>query len=228
MSEEVDLKSFYTELYGKKGKKDDSPNLSRTSMARRIRELILKDEIYPNKILNIGSGPQVLEQQLLSKSQGNQNNRLNRKTKFLTFDIASIIYPDLLAVKKKNVHHSQGSSIHLPFKDKSFGLVVSNHAIDMCPRQESFSEAYRVLSTGGKGIFYLHHPSMMRNSDNDLGIVVGHWRYLRENKIFFETENEIKIFLNRIGFYVSGISLKEERDIVGDPQDKWWEVCVEK
>ena len=53
-----------------------------------------------------------------------------------------------------NVQHIRGNNVNLPFQDKAFGLIASNHSIDLCPHEEAFKEAYRVLNDGGKEFLF--------------------------------------------------------------------------
>jgi len=211
------LSSFYRKLYFRD--KHDSPDESRTSLVRRIKKIILENKIFPNRVLNIGSGPQALEKQLLDQHQGGEP--LREAAEFVSIDLAQIRFSKLLG--RKNVQHVQGNADALPFKDQSFGLVVSNHAIDFCPQEEAFQEAYRVLSNGGKGIFYLHHPSMFKEFPENEKVRV-FWQYLKDNSILFSKEEDIKTFLEKVGFVTVEISLKSDKMKI----DTWWEVVVEK
>lgn len=211
------LASDYEKFYI--ANKSDSPEQSRTSLVRRIRNCIVKDGIFPARVLNIGSGPQVLEKQLLGF-----DSRIKKGFQFISIDIAKINPNKLLARKLDNAHHVRGDAVSLPFPDKSFGLVVSNHAIDFCPQDEAFKEAFRVLNDGGKGIFYLHHPSMLEKTEGKDETVLVYWKYLRNENILFSTEDEIKAFLEGKGFVPLEISVKND-EIGGD---KWWEVVAEK
>ncbi len=217
---EIFLRDFYKKLYLKE--KHDSPDESRTSMVRRIKKLITEGKIFPNKVLNIGSGPQALEKQLLNRSQGGGSLR-NNEIKFTSIDLAQIMANKLLSGKTKNVSHVQGNVVNLPFQDKTFGLVVSNHAIDFCPQEEAFREASRVLNDNGKGIFYFHHPLMLRELSKNEEIRT-FWQHLRDNSILFFSEEEIKTFLEKVGFVPLEISLKSDKY----QDDTWWEVVAEK
>ncbi|MFA5936881.1 MAG: methyltransferase domain-containing protein [Candidatus Paceibacterota bacterium] len=215
---EILLSDFYRKLYIRD--KHDSPDESRTSLIRRINKLIIENQISPKMVLNIGSGPQALEKQILNKSQGGQ---LIKKAQFVSIDLAQIIPTKLLCSKMKDVQHIRGNAIKLPFKDKTFGLVISNHAIDFCPQESAFKEALRVLNNNGKGIFYLHHPSMLREFPENETISI-FWQYLKDNSILFQNEKDIKNFLEKIGFSVKEILLKND----AHKRDTWWEVVVEK
>jgi len=215
------LISFYRKLYSRE--KHDSPDESRTSMVRRIKNLLLSGEIDPGKILNIGSGPQALEKQLLGNGQESNIREELSKHQFTTIDLADILSSKLLVKNKSNVNHARANCVALPFKDESFNLVVSNHAIDFCPQKEAFMEARRVLKNGGKGIFYLHHPSMLRDIPNNEEIRT-FWRYLRDNAILFSSPEEITEFLEQTGFKTGEVSIKSDKR----KRDTWWEVEAEK
>jgi ubiquinone/menaquinone biosynthesis C-methylase UbiE len=211
------LSDFYGRLYLRD--KHDSPEQSRISLIRRIRGMIIANEVLPKRVLNIGSGPQALEKQMLT--QGRETPELMRTVQFTSIDLAQIVQTRLLGLKINNLRHIQGNAVALPFKDKSFGLVVSNHAIDFCPQEDAFREAHRVLSDEGSGIFYLHHPSMLRNPHSNKDIRV-FWEYLKDNAILFSNSKDIEKFLRAMGFFCTEISLKS------DNVDTWWEVVVKK
>ena len=213
------LNNFYSRRYT--SEKHDSPEESRTSMIRRIRNLILEGKIVPAEVLDIGSGPQSLEKQLFGFLHN--GGSLKKMVQVVSIDLANILPRRLLARKIQNVQHVQGNAVKLPFADQSFGLVVSNHAIDFCPQEEAFREAYRVLNNGGKGIFYLHHPSMFEYPPLNEEVVI-FWQYLKDNHILFSNEQDIRTFLKRVGFISAEISLKTDKL----KTDKWWEVVAEK
>ena len=145
------LEDFYTRLY--LHEKHDSAEASRISMIRRIMKE-LKREIPISLVVNLGSGPQSLEKQLTS-GRNRKDKLFLKKFSFVTLDLAKISPKKLLAQKAENVSHVRGNVIRLPFKDTSAGLVVSNLAIDFAPR-EALKEAYRILASDGRAIFYFH------------------------------------------------------------------------
>jgi arsenite methyltransferase len=50
-----------------------------------------------------------------------------------------------------NVEFLESEAEHLPFRDESFDVVISNGVIDLIPDKEAvFSEIYRVLAPGGR------------------------------------------------------------------------------
>jgi SAM-dependent methyltransferase len=214
------LKKFYTQLYASQ-EKHDSPDESRNSIIRRIKEFILRGQVSPPRVLNIGSGPQAIEKQMLTRTQGALLKQKN--IEFVTIDLADIASSDLLSRDIEKVKHVRANAVNLPFADQSFGLVVSNHAIDFCPQEEAFKEVHRVLNTRGKGIFYLHHPSMLKEMSRNPEVKV-FWQYLKNNSILFSTEEDIIKFLEKVGFTATEISLNSDEMRT----DTWWEVVAEK
>lgn len=210
------IDSFYTSVY--RTEKHDSPEESRVSLIRRI-VTTLKSGIPEPQILDIGSGPQSLEKQLFSGRPQSDINFL-KKFMFATLDVAEIYKKKLLA---KKASHVRADALKLPFKSESFGLVVSNHAIDFLPRV-AFQEARRVLVSGGKVIFYFHHPDMIPDDLSSVRnrMVRQFWQYLKDNEVLFKSEEEITETLQRAGFTL------EEIIPNSDGQDKWWEVVASK
>ncbi len=210
------IDSFYTCVY--RTEKHDSPEESRVSLTRRI-VTTLKSGITEPQILDIGSGPQSLEKQLLS---GRPQSDINffKKFMFVTLDVVEIYKKKLLA---KRASHVRADALKLPFKSESFGLVVSNHAIDFLPRA-AFLEAHRVLAPGGKAIFYFHHPDMIPDDLSSVRnrMIRQFWQYLKNENVLFKSEEEITQTLQGAGFTL------EEIIINSDSQDKWWEVFASK
>ncbi len=144
----------------------DSHPSQRTIIIEQIHKLIeskektnpeQKGEPTPLRILDIGSGPQVLERELFAKYP-----ELKGVVSIITLDIASIQSIRLEA----RLPHTQADAAHLPFKNSSFDLVISNMALDFVApqgdkrREQLFQEIYRVLKPEGKLIATLHHPSL--------------------------------------------------------------------
>lgn len=201
--------------------KHDSPEKSRVSLVGRATD-ILNGEIPGSRILDIGSGPQSLESQLLATGNRETRSLLGRYS-FFTLDFARILKNRLLATKSENVSHLQANAIKLPFAEGTFGLIVSNHAIDIMPR-EAFPEAYRVLAKNGRAIFYFHHSDLIPedlHTIKDLDIR-RFWEYLKQNKMLFENEKQISDYLASVGFTIGEIKLAD------DGFDKWWEVVCSK
>jgi SAM-dependent methyltransferase len=201
----------------------DSPVESRTSMVKRIIGSVLDGDVIPPRVLNIGSGPQMLENQLLAQSNPDIKKKL-KALQFVSLDIADISSQNLLAQERTNVNHVRGDATATAFKDNSFGLVVSNLAIDFAPKEEAFREAYRVLNHEGKAVFYLHHPSLLDSMEKKDEQVQIFWTYLKDNKILFNDEVEIRNFLEKIGFRDVEVILKNDKG----NRNKWWEVVALK
>lgn len=209
------LGRFYTDAY--RAMKHDSPELSRVSMNKRIVDW-LREYGGHGPILSIGAGRQSLEKQLLAFSDRNVPDGIQ----IVTLDIADIPSSSLLA-RKYGVAHVRADSLDLPYPDNSFGLVVSNHAIDFLP-ETVYSEVCRVLIPGGRAIFYCHHPDMI---PDDLRTIKNpdvreFWGYLKGNQVLFATEVQIRDTLGRFGL------VTEEVKLGNDWQNKWWEVVAYK
>jgi hypothetical protein len=211
------LKKYYTREY--RLQKHESPEKSRLSMINRIISLIVNNSLPKRYILDIGSGPQSLEKQLLQKDR--KCFSVVNSHHFFTVDIAEIMKAKLLAQSKRNVEHVRANAVDLPYRSKVFGLIMSNHAIDFLRGYNPFREARRVLDDEGIGIFYFHHSSMIdfegtfRKTDVKL-----FWEYLYNNKLLFNSEDEICNELTESGFNVQEITLNS------DPRDTWWEVVA--
>lgn len=215
------ITEHYSAIYNA-GEKHDSPEKSRTSMARRVWEL-LQNGIPVNRILDIGAGPQILERQLYAGRPRSQTDFLRNFT-FHTLDVAEISRRKLLAGKRQNVAHTRANAVSLPYKDGSFGMVVSNHAIDFAPIEDALREAYRVLAAEGIAIFYFHHPDMI---PEDLSKVKNSrvrqaWQQLLDTNSLFRNEQQIRDSMTRAGFSEVGVLLAT------DGIDKWWEVTAKK
>lgn len=212
------LERFYATYY--LNNKHDSPDDSRTSMARRIFVYLSKSKRV--NVLNIGSGPQALETQLLTRRDVYEK----LCTRFYTVDFAPIRGYRLLARGSNLTRHVRANGCQLPFVDNHFNLVVSNHAIDFMPPQ-ALREACRVLSSKGHAIFYFHHSDLIPpNLDLDRvrlnPMIKMFWEFLRTNKILFESPDQIVERMALSGFKVEDISLNS------DYLDKWWEVKLRK
>jgi ubiquinone/menaquinone biosynthesis C-methylase UbiE len=171
-------------------------------------------------ILDLGSGRQSFERQLLTTlSQGREPYA---KPQIVTVDIARLRRYQLLATKSGTIH-STAAGESLPFPDHHFNTVISNHAIDFMPRG-AFAEAFRVLKVGGTAIFYLHHPTMLSGNTNEDPLEARRlfWTKLKNERLLFESADQITSFLERLGFKCL------EANVNHDMHDKWWEVVVTK
>lgn len=236
------LKTAYTELYrdhpGRSAPiRHDSPERSRIRMIRNLVDALLADMPNPH-VLNIGSGPQMLEHQLLSgfavpakkidEATGLKPDAFLAQFSFTTVDIADIREEDLMANHLPNVEHRQGDALALQFEDGTFGAVVSNLCIDFIPRTDfdlPYREARRVLAPGGSAMFNFHHPGMIpadiMNHNPDSSPAIAHWQYLTRNGILFPGPEAIYTCLvDRVGFRDAIISEQTERRKI------WWEVIA--
>ncbi|NOY15030.1 MAG: methyltransferase domain-containing protein [bacterium] len=122
-------------------------NLVTTTKERRLS---------PLRILDIGSGAQLLEKELFQK-----HPELKQEIIIVTLDIVSI-NPSRL-----HFPHVQSDAAFLPFQDRYFDLVVSNMALDfVAPKEDTgrrnhlFEEIGRVTKFDGRLIANLHHPNL--------------------------------------------------------------------
>lgn len=213
------LTQHYSANY--KGKwKNDSPDQSRVSMCRNIINTLSEIESTTGNVLNIGSGPQSLEKQLLSLYPNEQ--KVLTQFRYTTLDVAEIPAHKLLA-RSRGVTHTRASGLALPYPKNSFDLVVSNHAIDFLPEQ-ALSEAFRVLNSKGHAIFYFHSPKMLPEDLSQIKdpAVRKFWTYLREQDVLYKSEGQIKSTLESKGFCVNSVKNNQ------DHSDRWWEVIAQK
>lgn len=219
---ELLLNKFYSDLYGNRHERSDSPEQSRTSLSRRVRNTIGSLD-RSDFILDLGSGPQIVTHQIL-------RDRPNEHPNIITLDIAKIPRGKLLA-RKKAYGHIRGSGNQLPFGNNSFALVFSNMALDFMGTV-AIDEVDRVLMPGGRLEVNLHHPSLIPG-DLDLLLTLRHlgrrerdtynyWKFLRDNEILNENPDVISRRFTDCGFILRNIYLAE------DACDKWWEVSLVK
>jgi SAM-dependent methyltransferase len=216
----------YTKAYTHDRFSHDSPDQTRKDMCRDIIKFI---EASPSSITiaNIGSGPQSLENQLLSYRSYKTIIKKFEETQFYTLDISTIMR------KEHNVQHIQADALYLPFKSNYMDLVVSNMAIDFIPRinrNRPYEEVYRILKPHGCAFFTFHHPRLYKNTLSD-GIVTGvtdettkkHWQWLYDTKILFHNPEDIRTCLEQeVGFTILDLQKKS------DKKDTWWSVKVQK
>jgi len=144
----------------------DSPSAGRSFLAQVLLEDMCVqlqnqlDEGIPLeeisiRVINIGSGRQILEQEL-------QNIPLYQELQpyitYITGDIADIHSQQLLAPEV--AQHVQLDGSQLPLANSSFDIAFSCMAIDFMPR-EAFEEAHRVLKASGTFMAALHHPDLI-------------------------------------------------------------------
>ncbi|MBP6060608.1 MAG: methyltransferase domain-containing protein [Candidatus Pacebacteria bacterium] len=213
---------YYTNYY--KRLAEDSPRECQSSMVGRILKLVGEKKLDPARVLDIGSGRQTIGKQLIASGDQALKEKL-KAIKFVSVDIANIGVGSLPALKRPNFKHYRADAAYLPFEDNSFSLIVSNLAIDFVePREAAFREAYRVLGGGGRVVFYLHHPHLFNSMDGKNEKVQKSWKDLKDNGRLFADENEIRSFLEKIGFSDVEIVLNNNKS----NREKWWEVVAKK
>lgn len=243
-SHDLDLESFvfYSLYYGFNGvdrknrlwdNKEDSPDESRASLIKKVHPHIssLPEGSF---VLDLGAGRQIFEKEY--------EDRYGRpKCNIVTVDIASIRKCRLLA---QNYPHLQASGRSLPFPNEIFDIVISNMAFDfMLP--QALPELYQIVKPGGAAFLNLHHPSLV-NYDIDREkhklmrslrgkktipvqkalqlAVYSHHKYLRDNRLLFETPDQIVEAFGTAGFEVKQVRIKSDTDNF----NKWWEVDMVK
>lgn len=213
------LALHYSKTYGGK-EKHDSPDLSRTRMCNEVFELINNKQIPNNKILSIGSGRQALEKQLIV-SRDQKGKEILKQIKITTIDIANISKYKLLAYKY-GVNHTQTDVLDLPFSDNTFGLAISNLAIDFAPKN-ALKEVSRILAPQGKIVINFHHPILYTKNTNNSSMEVKKFiSHIKENRILYANEEDIKYNMLKSGFNNISVSLET------DKFDKWWMVSARK
>lgn len=236
--------AFYTGYYNLSGRnrknkewenRDDSPDESRASLIKRIHPFI--NSLSPESIvLDLGAGRQIFETEY-------ENNYGKPPCRIISMDIASIPKDRLLA---DGYPHIQASGRQMPFPNGKFDAVISNMAFDfMLP--EALPELHRVAKIGASIFLNLHHPTLLQyNIDAELSRIARKMRYqtlsrktnnekirlkravflhhkhLKDNRLLFETTEQIEEYFNEGGFEVKSVEIKS------DPSDKWWEVDLIK
>lgn len=211
---------FYSAMYHHD--KQDSPDKSRHSLKRRARKYFanLPTAVF---VLDLGSGRRIFEKEYFC-SFGPPNYEI------VTLDFAEIDRNQLL-VDRPNLFHIRADGKKLPFNNECFSGAVSNMAIDfMLP--EALDELQRVLKAGSVVLINLHHPSLIPEDINDVlknkslssrkKVVLTFWKYLKDDHVLFESEEQIRKVFKSAGFEVNNV--QEARD----KTDRWWEVDMVK
>lgn len=214
------LKNYYSTLY-RGAIKHDSPDLTRIHTIRRIVGIIRDCGCNPPNILDIGSGPQSLVKEFYI-AYGKRKEYMDHS--FFTMDVADIPREKLLMNKYGPSNHTRGGALNLPYLNGSFGIVVSNMAIDFLP-DEAYREVYRVLNPGGYAIFSFHHPYLLTSDlDKNDEIKAEFYNYLREANKLFSCKGDIQVKLKSFGLSALEITEQADRHL----SDKWWEVLARK
>ncbi len=237
-----EIKGFYDFLY--QNDFEDSPEQSRISMAKRTHQAL---QSLPSSAvaLDVGSGIQVT-QALYEKTYGIPSQRV------ITLDYAETDIEEgkTISIKDRlmapDFEHTIASGTHLPFPDEAFSLLTSNMALDFMPIA-SLGEVQRVLKQGARVILNMHHPNLIPSDlnfqinlfDKQMSYKEKHSKplsrrqkmkrtafnqmsTLRDEKILYESEDQIRSAFEPLGFEIERI---EE---VSDRKDTWWEVDMTK
>ncbi|CAN5265803.1 hypothetical protein BH10PAT2_BH10PAT2_3820 [soil metagenome] len=219
------LTDFYQTEY-KRRMPHDSPDRSRTEMAKDVLRLHRQNVLPNDMMLDIGSGPRALEKEI--KAYANSSN--TPKPRLISID-RSITSLDLLKDNKRkdNSEFATANALTLPFARDTFGLVFSNHALDFIPRPQEYflqpyQEAARVLAPGGYLILNCHHPSMIDIDINSIKHLPTrqHWGYLKDNDILLSSEEQIYSILSRLNLVPLEVGVRK------DFCDTWWRVLAQK
>lgn len=224
------LNEFYDHIYDRRKDKHDSPEISRVRMQRKLIHEI-ETSRFGTKILNIGSGPQALEKQLMNaypiqyqvETNDKEKDVVMKKPKYTLFSVDIADFKTTLTRGK--APHVRGDATRLPFASESIDIACSNLAIDFLP-DTAMLEALRVLKPSGIAFFHFHHPDMIPEDLNNVinPLVRKFWGYLKETKKLYESPKQILEHLISLGFMLE----PEDIYLANDRIDKWWEVRAAK
>lgn len=224
---EHNLGSFYTDYYRTQSS-HDSPQASRTNMARRVRAEV-RQLGRPLIVLNLGAGRGDVEGALLRTNESEAHRNV-LSSHFVSIDLADIA-PSRL-IKPHSRDHVRADSRELPFRDESFDIVMSNLSIDMLRRNQNSDyeaamlEARRVLKLGGVALFSFHHYDLFNlislNQRHNDPVIKGFYNGKEEDNPYYASEAEIVDDLTRFGFS-DGVAGQVE-----DQADHWWEATATK
>jgi SAM-dependent methyltransferase len=108
------------------------------------------------RVLDLGTGTGGLIHDLLKRHKPSEVWGVDISQGML--DVAQVAFS-----RDDSVRFRQTSAADLPFRDESFGVVVSSNALD-CMRDVELvlAEANRVLKQGGRLVFSIRHPNRNR------------------------------------------------------------------
>lgn len=224
---------------------NDSPAESRKSILKRFLEGT--NLTSSSIVLDLGAGRQIVEAEL----EADKTRRFIPDFTMITLDNAEIPSDQLLIniffpERTTRYPHLIADAANLPIQNNSLDAAISNMALDFMPEEAKF-ELFRVLKPNAPLFLNLHHPKLIpENLDQEIANikrkifqrsqrggrtrsvhkrineVLSHHKWLRENNCLFENPNQIQNAFEQVGFTVSNINLKT------DKQDVWWEVDMIK
>src|SRR3989344_2457202 len=95
------VKEYYKKLYLTEN--EQSPSESRIDVYRAIMLSLREGLVDPPRVLNVGSGPQLVERELIQTFVNGEDPRLLERTLFVTMDIAEMQKKRLKGAKYTNV-----------------------------------------------------------------------------------------------------------------------------
>ncbi len=204
-------KQIYSEYYEKNGPTERF--ISRIAIIKRMHKKLKELSSGDNKkisILDIGSGPQPLEQYFTTMYK---DETYFTKLNMFSMDIAEINPKNLLS--SKNTQHIQADARALPFVDKSMDIIVSNMAIDFLP-EKALIEVSRILKKGGSVFFNFHSLSPNELWDYQSAIA----EYERRYSMVTWGKEMVKAKFNQYGFEI--VEIVNKIDI--EWREKWLEI----
>ncbi len=205
------VKQSYSEYYEKNGPTERF--ISRVAIIKRMHKKLKELSDGNNEkisILDIGSGPQPLEQYFTTMYK---DEMYFKKLKMFSMDIAKINLNNLLS--PENTQHIQADAKALPFVDKSMDIIVSNMAIDFLP-EEALIEVNRVLKKDGSVFFNFHSFSPNELWDHQFAIA----EYERRYSMVTWGKEMVKVKFNQYGFEI--VEIVNKIDIKW--REKWLEI----
>ncbi|HBH46854.1 MAG: hypothetical protein A2445_01110 [Candidatus Jacksonbacteria bacterium RIFOXYC2_FULL_44_29] len=264
-------KQFYTEYYKKET--DDSPDDTRWSLACSFYDVLRRGALPNFKCLDIAAGTQKFELEFIRQfgdrkiATENGNQSIRDCLQFTTFDLAEIPKSTLYLERLKNgsgepsnavsqSHHLQADANEMPFKDNTFGIAVSNLALDFIG-YEAIREMKRVLKEGGRAIINLHHKDMLMPSREELDKEIRQikidlsqtsqvdvesvidarqerlkllefWEALDRNDKLFKNRNQILDIFGDFGFQIDELNFKYDASDPAEAKNWWWELVLTK
>ena len=217
-------KKFYSALYLRQSQQ--SPDKSRDEIRGAIMLQLRAGHVNPMRIWDIGSGAQWLERELMARGTDEDGRKLLQDVDFITTDIADIQKGALMGSRHRNIRHIQADVAEPRFPENSFGMVVSNLALDIAPR-EALKNVAAALVPGGPFAITLNHPDTLREilageENEELRAVV---RYGLEQGFFYRSIEEIRTEFEKQGLTDISVKVRSANNPFSlGVLDRWWSV----
>jgi len=215
-------KKFYSSLYLRQSQ--HSPDKSRDEIRGAIMLQLRAGHVNPMRIWDIGSGAQWLERELMARVTDAEDRKLLEDVDFITTDTADLRKGDLMGSRYKNVRHIQADVAEPRFPENSFGMVVSNLALDIAPRK-ALRNVAAALAPGGPFAVTLNHPDTLREilageENEELKAVV---RYGLEQGFFYHSIEEIRTEFEKYGLMDISVKVRSANNPFSlGVLDRWW------